>query len=179
MSSHLPRPRPPLPPALHLPRQQQQQEQQGVPGRQLMEDRWPGGEETPFLPNDGSSGSPTLAAWPNQDGRNGMMDADLGRGQLGMGIAPHLGEQSPPDPFAMERPPVLNANGGGGGAAAAAAARGGSQIGAGEIRAKPPARCMRRVQQKQQLGGVVGRLHRRGWNGRTADCHWRPVFGRP
>eukprot|EP00903_Cladosiphon_okamuranus_P008279 g7968.t1 len=118
----------------------EEQEQQGVPGRQLMEDRWPGGEETPFLPG-GSSDSPTLA-WPGRNDRSGVMDGDLGRGQLGMGmrmgmgVAPRLGEQAPPDPFAMERPPVLSDNGG----RAAAAAQGAGTIGAGEIRAKPPAR---------------------------------------
>eukprot|EP00752_Nemacystus_decipiens_P007445 g6654.t1 len=116
--------------------EEQQQGRQGVPGRQLMEDRWPGGGETPFVPG-GGNGSPA-PAWPRSSGGNGMMDSsDFERGQLGMEVPPRLGEQPRPDPFAMERPPVLHANGGGG---AAAAAQGSGSIGGGEIRAKPPAR---------------------------------------
>lgn len=97
------------------------QQQQGVPGRQLMEDRWPGGEETPFIPSSG--GSQTLA-WPNRDHPSGM-DGDVTQ----------LRERPSPDPFAMERPPMLN-----GGGEGVAAERGGGAIGVGEIRAKLPAR---------------------------------------
>lgn len=132
-----------------------------MPGRQLMEDRWPGGEETPFIPS-GSSGSPTLA-WRSRDNRNGMMDdGDLGRGQ---GMAPRLGDQPPPDPFAMERPPVLSANGGGG---AAAAAQGGGALGGGEIRAKPPARYAVQYCMEAEITGLL-----------VAGClavEWTPSF---
>lgn len=121
--------------------------QQDVPGRQLMEDRWPHGEKALFRPGrsgrggDGGgsdangNGSPTLT-WHDRAASSGVMG--LGQGQ-GQPIAPRrLGETPPADPFAVERPLILE-GGGGGSAGMSAAVEGNGAIGDGEIRAKPPA----------------------------------------
>lgn len=97
-----------------------------------MEDRWPSGQYSslttvqPGGSSGGSGGSPSVA-WQDPNTTTSVGDGDIDgmvareKGQAG--LAP-LDEQPPPDPFAMERPPIVN---GGGGAAAGR-----------EIRAKPP-----------------------------------------
>ncbi|CAM9372636.1 unnamed protein product [Ectocarpus sp. 12 AP-2014] len=118
----------------------QRREQQDEPGRQLMEDRWPSGQYSSLTtePLDGAGGGSPNVAWqdPNTTASAGDGDIDgmVTPGQAQAGLA-SLDEQPAPDPFAMERPPIVN--GGGGGAVG------------GEIRAKPP---------------VVPRPARREWN---------------
>lgn len=107
-----------------------------VPSRQLMEDRWPGGNDSALQRaqddgNSGDGGPPPGWRDRNYNASGGMVD--LARGEA---ATPQLGENLPLDPFAMERPPILN---GGGRPAAAGASGGGEGIGAGEIRAKPQA----------------------------------------
>lgn len=101
-----------------------------------MEDRWPSGQYSSLTTQQpsgagagsggGSGGNPNLAwqdpnATTSADGRDSDGVVTPGEGQAG--LAP-LEKQPPPDPFATERPPIVN---GGEGAAAGP-----------EIRAKPP-----------------------------------------